>query len=151
MRRRTLILVGLAVAVVIGFYVNGSFDRPLSSIGLNFHECSRNGLGATFCGNELDEYRERLSRAKEATERAKTSLEESTRKSREEATTREQTVAAEARERRAERIRALKEKMAQEKRIVETEPEGNAASDLARAEYEGARAELQQLQIEQSH
>jgi uncharacterized membrane protein YhiD involved in acid resistance len=146
-----MILVALGVAALVGFYVHGSFDRLLSGIGLNFHECARNGFGATFCGNELDRYRERIGRAKEATERVKANLEESERKSREEAAARERSADTEARERRTQQINSLREKMAREKRIVESEPEGSVASDLARGEYEGARAELQQLLIEQSH
>ena len=61
-KRRVLAV--LAAIVLAGFYIHGSFDRVLSGIGLNFHECARNGLGVTFCGSELDEYRARISRVK---------------------------------------------------------------------------------------
>jgi hypothetical protein len=54
----------LAVLVLGGLYVHGTFDRTLSGVGLNFHKCARNGLGATFCGQELSEIRARLARVK---------------------------------------------------------------------------------------
>lgn len=148
MKRRTLILVGLAVAVLIGFYIHGSFDRPLSSIGLNFHECARNGFGATFCGSELNQYRERVQRAKEGVERVKVSLAESERKSHEEQAEPERTQAAEASQRQVERIHTLESKMKSERAIIDSEPSGSASRDLAEAEYEGARAELQQIVAE---
>jgi len=54
------ILIVVAVVALIGFYLHGTFDRVLYGVGLNFNECARNGFGATFCGKELDEYRERV-------------------------------------------------------------------------------------------
>jgi hypothetical protein len=57
MRRGMLFLLLVAFA---GFYFTGHLDRLLYPVGLNFHECKRNGLGATFCGTELDEYREKV-------------------------------------------------------------------------------------------
>lgn len=55
MRRGALIPLGIIIAVVIGLYFSGHLDRPLYSIGLNYHACGRNGLGVTFCGQELEE------------------------------------------------------------------------------------------------
>lgn len=65
------VLFGLALA---GLYLHGSFDRPLSSIGLNYHECARNGLGATFCGKELETYRARMQKVQINLEQIKTNL-----------------------------------------------------------------------------
>ena len=59
MPRRVAILLVLALILLGAAYVHGSFDRPLSSIGLNFHRCARNGVGETFCGSELERYEER--------------------------------------------------------------------------------------------
>lgn len=88
MTRRRRVLAVLAVLALAGLYVHGTFDRPLSSIGLNFHECARNGLGATFCGQELKEYRARIEQGKregeEASRRVKRESEEAAQKAREE-------------------------------------------------------------------
>ena len=64
MDKRDGILIGafLAVCLLLGLYLNGNLDRTLYPVGLNFHECARNGFGATFCGSELDEYRARIER-----------------------------------------------------------------------------------------
>jgi hypothetical protein len=59
--RTTLVLAAVIVAL-FAFYFHGTFDRALSPVGLNFNECDRNGYGATFCGTELDHYRDRLAR-----------------------------------------------------------------------------------------
>lgn len=149
MRRRTLILAGLAIAVLIGFYIHGSFDRALSGIGLNLHRCARNGLGATFCNKELTEYEERVERAKRAGEEAKTHIEGIEQKAKEEQHAGEQTRAAEAVERRTEQEHELARKMEREKAIIVAEPEGSYASDLAKDELEADRAQAQQLLIEQ--
>lgn len=51
----------LVVTVVVGWlYLHGTFDRALYSAGLNWNECASNGFGATFCGDDLDRYRERV-------------------------------------------------------------------------------------------
>jgi hypothetical protein len=144
-RRGGLIL--LLLAGFLGFYFTGHLDRPLYSVGLNFHECGRNGLGATFCGKELDEYRERINGVKERLATTKANLEATEQKAREESTTRER----EAGERRTtehrEQEHTLEAKLSRERAIVAAEPNGSAASDLAAAEYEAARAELQQLRV----
>jgi hypothetical protein len=57
MRRLVVILVLVALGVA---YAAGTFDRLLVNVGLQAHECARNGFGATFCGKELDEYRQRV-------------------------------------------------------------------------------------------
>jgi hypothetical protein len=151
-KRNVLLIGGVVIAFLLLFYFKGSFDRPLSSIGLNFHECARNGLGATFCGSELDQYRERVERiktqSKEAGERAKASFEETERKGHEERATRERSEASEASERRLAHGRELASKMRHEKAIIESEPEGSVSRDLAETEYNAAKAELQQLATE---
>lgn len=67
------IIVFVVVFVLVGLYLHGTFDRPLYSVGLNFNECARNGFGASFCGKELDEYRERVRSLKTSLQPAKTS------------------------------------------------------------------------------
>lgn len=47
-------------AILVVLWARGTFDRPLSSIGLNSHECGRNAFGATFCGDELKRYRQQV-------------------------------------------------------------------------------------------
>jgi hypothetical protein len=54
------VLVAIAIVAfgaLVGLYFRGNLDRPLYGIGLNYHECARNGLGATFCGDELTQRR----------------------------------------------------------------------------------------------
>jgi hypothetical protein len=137
--RRALIVI--AALVIIALYLHGTFDRALSGVGLNYNECARNGLGATFCGNELDEYRARVERAKEGVETA-------TRKAKEATANSER----ESEERRSseheEEEHKLEAKMSKERRLVETEPQGSFGYDLAHDEYESARAELNQLHTE---
>jgi hypothetical protein len=60
-RRALIVLVVLALG---GLYFSGRLDHLLYNVGLNYHECARNGLGATFCGHELTEVRARFSRIK---------------------------------------------------------------------------------------
>jgi hypothetical protein len=55
-------LVVLALVVLGALYARGTFDRVLVNVGLNAKECGRNGFGATFCGQELVEYRERIAK-----------------------------------------------------------------------------------------
>ncbi len=151
-RKGILLGIGVVVAILLGLYFNGNLDRTLYPVGLNFHECARNGFGATFCGNELDEYRAKVQRVKETTEHAKISLEENERKGHEEQASRERNEAGEAHaravERRSEREQQLASKLKQERAIEEREPEGTVAYDLAKGEYEATRAEAQQLLIE---
>ena len=48
------------VVALLGFlYFTGRMDHALYPMGLNFHACARNGLGATFCGSELTQYEQR--------------------------------------------------------------------------------------------
>ncbi len=63
------------VTVLAWLYVAGVFDKPLSSVGLNFHECAKNGLGQTFCGKELDEARTRARHLQEEANTEKENLE----------------------------------------------------------------------------
>src|ERR1039458_10392858 len=69
MKRKVLIV--LAVLALIGLYARGTFDHLLYNVGLNAHECARNGFGATFCGHELDEYRAKIERVKQEGEAAR--------------------------------------------------------------------------------
>ena len=148
-RKGILIGVGVAVAILLGLVLQRQSERTLYPVGLNFHECARNGFGATFCGNELDEYRAKFQRVKETTEHAKVSLEETERKSRQENSEREQQQQLEAAERRNKEMRQLIAKMNEEKRIYESEPETSVAAATAKGTYEADRAQLQQLQVEQ--
>jgi hypothetical protein len=50
-------LVGALVGLLIVLYLTGRLDHALYPIGLNLHECGRNGYGAVYCGDELDHYR----------------------------------------------------------------------------------------------
>jgi Skp family chaperone for outer membrane proteins len=78
MKRRVLIV--LAMLAILGGYFSGSFDHALVNVGLNFKECARNGFGATFCGKELDEYRERIGRVKQENEATQQKIKESSEK-----------------------------------------------------------------------
>jgi Skp family chaperone for outer membrane proteins len=84
------VLATAVLVVLVYFYAFGAFDRQLSGIGLNVHECARNGLGQTYCGKELDEVRARISSIKQSSEeadsKAKEEGEELERRSREEET-----------------------------------------------------------------
>src|ERR1039458_10445870 len=74
MKRKVLIV--LAVLALIGLYARGTFDHLLYNVGLNAHECARNGFGATFCGHELDEYRAKIERVKQEGEAAQAKIKE---------------------------------------------------------------------------
>ncbi|MFI4977732.1 MAG: hypothetical protein ACHQC8_03505 [Solirubrobacterales bacterium] len=82
------VLATAILTILIYFYAFGAFDKQLAGIGLNVHECARNGLGQTFCGKELTEQRERQSELKKSTEesaaKAKQEQEQSEAKSKEE-------------------------------------------------------------------
>lgn len=140
MKRSTQALIVLAVLAVGGLYLHGTFDRALSGVGLNYHECARNGLGATFCGEELTNYRERIAQSKRESEAVATHLHE-------QAVAGEQQAKLDRLASVDREMRALDSKLEQEKKIIEREPEGSYASDLARDEYEGDRAQLQQLGV----
>ena len=68
-----LVVVVLIITLFAGWRA-GTFDQVLYKVGLNAKECARNGLGATFCGQELTEYRERITKAKEEGEAAATKI-----------------------------------------------------------------------------
>lgn len=85
MRRPLSILIVLVALALAALYLHGNLDRLLYGVGLNFNECARNGLGASFCGKELDEYRERADKAKTESEESQRKLEAEQAKSREEA------------------------------------------------------------------
>lgn len=60
-RTRGASIVGIAVVIALLFaYVGGTFDRALAPLGLNWGECATNGFGATFCGDDLDDYRQQV-------------------------------------------------------------------------------------------
>lgn len=143
-----MILVAIGLVLLGVAYVHGSFDRALSGVGLNFHECKRNGLGATFCGKELEEYEERTAHARESVAHAKRALESAGREGRERQEAAEVTRALDAGKARQRQEAALEARLARERAIVEAEPKGSVASDLASGEYEAARAELQQIRAE---
>jgi hypothetical protein len=128
--------VGLVVALLLGLYFNGNLDRTLYPVGLNFDECARNGFGATFCGSELDQYRAKVQRVKEAGEETqrKISALQTEGKQRQEAL--EQREAEE----RAARHRKLEEQVTPQKKA---EAEASPNGSVARIEYESARQQLQ--------
>jgi hypothetical protein len=149
MKRKVLIV--LAVLALIGLYARGTFDHLLYNVGLNAHECARNGFGATFCGHELDEYRAKIERVKQEGEAAQAKIKEESARRENEAQAEAQRIKeaseASAAVEHAKEQQALKGKMEGEKAIFEREPEGSVASDLAKDEYEYARAQLQQLEV----
>lgn len=53
--RRVVIIACLVLLAAL--WLRGSMDHTLYGVGLNRHECARNGLGVTYCGAELDRYR----------------------------------------------------------------------------------------------
>lgn len=50
-------IIGAIVGVVAVTYASGGCDAALAPVGLNLHECARNGLGTWYCGNDLKAYR----------------------------------------------------------------------------------------------
>lgn len=64
----------IALAVVVGavlaLYLLGRLDYALYPVGLNFHDCARNGLGATFCGSDLTQYEQRWQGVQEQIQQA---------------------------------------------------------------------------------
>jgi hypothetical protein len=147
MRRGRWIAAVVVVLVLAGLYVHGSFDRVLYPVGLNAHECARNGFGATFCGKELDEYRAKVKAVATGLEESKRNLQATEEQSRREQQERESKEAEEKTQTQAKERHELESKMAAEKAIFEREPEGSVASDEAKDEYEYDRAALQQLEV----
>ena len=135
------------VIILVVLWSRGTFDRPLYSIGLNANECARNGFGATFCGKELDAYRAKVRAINAHFGEAKHELQAGRERSESEGRERESQAAEQRQEEVRAKRRELEAKMAKEKAIYEREEAGTAASDLAKLEYESARAELQQLNI----
>jgi hypothetical protein len=128
--------VGLVVALLLGLYFNGNLDRTLYPVGLNFHECARNGFGATFCGSELDQYRAKVQRVKEAGEEAQRKISAIQAEGKQRQESLEQREAEE----KAARHRKLEEQVTPQKKAeAEASPNGSAA----RIEYESARQQLQ--------
>ncbi len=79
MSRKRIVVVAILVIAVVALWGRGTFDHALVNVGLNAKSCARNGFGATFCGQELDEYRERIGRVKREGEAAKQKIEHATR------------------------------------------------------------------------
>jgi Skp family chaperone for outer membrane proteins len=126
MKRGLAIAGALLIVAVVALYFHGNLDRPLYNIGLNYHECARNGLGASFCGKELDEYRERINKAKHEGEEKQHELEAEEAKSKEEAQETEARIKVESEEsqRKAEResnalLRQANEQQAKAERQLE--------------------------------
>lgn len=67
MRKGIVIVV---VAVVAAMYFSGRLDYALYNVGLNFHQCARNGFGATFCGSDLTAYQQRLRGVQQSVQQA---------------------------------------------------------------------------------
>lgn len=129
----------LIVAVVLalgGLYFSGRLDHLLYNLGLNYHECARNGLGAVFCGSELTEYRERIAKAKQESEAAERKISEASAEARQKEEAAERQEAQE----RADRRAALEAQVTPQKKAeASATPEGSPA----RVEYESARMQLQ--------
>lgn len=52
--------VAVGLVVVFLLWQSGMFDHALVNVGLNYHDCARNGFGAVFCGDDLTQYRESI-------------------------------------------------------------------------------------------
>jgi Skp family chaperone for outer membrane proteins len=102
MKRHVVIV--LAAILIIALWARGTFDHALVNIGLNAHRCARNGFGATFCGQELTEYDERVERVKQQGEAAQRTIKESSEKAQREGEALQQQ-AREASERAQEQLR----------------------------------------------
>lgn len=50
----------VVVAILAALYFTGRLDYALYPVGLNWHQCDRNGFGATFCGTDLTRYEQRV-------------------------------------------------------------------------------------------
>jgi hypothetical protein len=50
-----------SVVLLLAFaWTRGTFDNFLWRVHLNYTDCAQNGFGATFCGDQLREYKERF-------------------------------------------------------------------------------------------
>ena len=54
------VVIALAIVIACFAYTQGTFDNFLWRVGLNYTECGTNGFGATFCGDALEEYQQRI-------------------------------------------------------------------------------------------
>ena len=54
------LVIVIAILLVLGAWTQGTFDHLLVNVGLQYNDCARNGFGATFCGDELEEYQIRI-------------------------------------------------------------------------------------------
>jgi hypothetical protein len=57
---RTFLALAVALWLVV-WYFNGWLDKPLSQVRLNWTECAE-VFGTTYCGDELEQLRDRLAR-----------------------------------------------------------------------------------------
>jgi hypothetical protein len=57
--KKALLLIVLFLLAGYG-YTHGVFDNFLWRVGLNYQPCATNGFGATFCGKDLDDYKQRI-------------------------------------------------------------------------------------------
>jgi len=61
-RKRTWVMIAV-VAVVLFAWTRGTFDNFLWRVHLNYTDCGQNAFGATFCGDQLKQYQQRLQNA----------------------------------------------------------------------------------------
>jgi len=54
------VLAVIAIGLVLQVWSTGTFDNFLWRVGLNSKPCATNGFGATFCGDQLDQYNKRI-------------------------------------------------------------------------------------------
>jgi hypothetical protein len=143
--RTTLPLVGVLVAAFLALYFHGNLDRVFYPVGLNFNECARNGLGATFCGKELDEYRARLERVKAEGEAAQAKIkEESARRQQESEAEERKNHETRAREQREYLTTAKRQQEALAAREAKIQSEGEEAQAKIKEESEETQAKLKE-------
>ena len=134
------VLATAILVVLVYFYAFGTFDKPLSSIGLNVHECARNGLGQTFCGQlNLTNTGRKLNGSNRNLSRLRKRPNENRRKP-------NRKRAKKKRRRRRTNAANLNPRWPLRRQSFRENPKAHAA-DLARDEYESDRAQLQQLGI----
>lgn len=60
-RKVAWVIAIVAVTLLLGTaWSKGTFDNFLWHVGLNAHPCATNGFGATFCGDDLERYNQRI-------------------------------------------------------------------------------------------
>lgn len=57
--RRGWVIAVVIILAIVGWRA-GTFDKALVNVGLNAKPCATNGFGATFCGDDLDAYRDQV-------------------------------------------------------------------------------------------